>query len=117
MRRLCVVIAAAIALVASVGLARQAASDGPYKVLKTAKVGGVGGFDYVYADDVGRKLYIPRTGDGARVSVFNLDTLEPLGEIPNANARGAGLYLQTLSLRVSGDRAIAPAGDANGPPR
>jgi DNA-binding beta-propeller fold protein YncE len=91
MRRLCVVIAAAIAMVASVGLARRAASDGPYKVLKTAKVGGVGGFDYVYADDAGRKLYIPRTGDGARVSVFNLDTLEPVGEIPNANARGAAV--------------------------
>jgi DNA-binding beta-propeller fold protein YncE len=92
MRRLCVVaIAVAIAMVASVGLARQAASDGPYKVVKTAKVGGVGGFDYVYADSDGRKLYIPRTGDGARVTVFNLDTLEPVGEIPNANARGAAV--------------------------
>ncbi|HKN60630.1 MAG TPA: hypothetical protein VJW93_05615, partial [Candidatus Acidoferrales bacterium] len=92
MRRLCVVIvAAAIAMVASVGLARQASSDGPCKVLKTAKVGGVGGFDYVYADSDGRKLYIPRTGDGARVTVFNLDTLEPVGEIPNANARGAAV--------------------------
>ncbi|HUJ31335.1 MAG TPA: hypothetical protein VLY23_08655 [Candidatus Acidoferrum sp.] len=92
MRRLCmVVVVIAIAMVASVGLARQASSDGPYKVLKTAKVGGVGGFDYVYADDAGRKLYIPRTGDGARVTVFNLDTLEPVGEIPNANARGAAV--------------------------
>jgi DNA-binding beta-propeller fold protein YncE len=92
MRRLCVVaIAVAIAMVASVGLAWQAASDGPYKVVKTAKVGGVGGFDYVYADSDGRKLYIPRTGDGARVTVFNLDTLEPVGEIPNANARGAAV--------------------------
>ncbi len=92
MRRLCVVVVAiAIAMVASSGLARQAAGDGPYKVLKTAKVGGVGGFDYVYADSDGRKLYIPRTGDGARVTVFNLDTLEPAGEIPNANARGAAV--------------------------
>ena len=91
MRRLCVMIAAAVAMVASVGLARQAASDGPYKVVKTAKVGGVGGFDYVYADSDGRKLYIPRTGDGARVTVFNLDTLEPVGEIPNTNARGAAV--------------------------
>ena len=92
MRRVCtVVVAAAIAMVASVGLARQAVSDGPYKVLKTAKVGGLGGFDYVYADSDGRRLYIPRTGDGARVTVFNLDTLEPVGEIPNANARGAAV--------------------------
>jgi DNA-binding beta-propeller fold protein YncE len=82
---------AAIAIVAFVAHARRASDDGPYKVIKTAKVGGNGGFDYVYADDAGRKLYIPRTGDGARVTVFNLDTLEPVGEIPNANARGAAV--------------------------
>ena len=28
--------------------------DGPYKVLKTAKVGGAGGFDYIYANEAGR---------------------------------------------------------------
>ena len=32
-------------MLASIGLAQQAA--GPYKVIKTAKVGGDGGFDYV----------------------------------------------------------------------
>ena len=37
----------------------------------TAKVGGEGSFDYVYADAAARRLYIPR---GARVTVFNLDT-------------------------------------------
>jgi hypothetical protein len=36
-------------------------------------------------------LYVPRTGDGARVTVFDLDTLAPVGEIPNANARGAAV--------------------------
>ncbi len=64
---------------------------GPYKILKTAKVGGVGSFDYVYADEANRKLYIPRGGQGARVSVFNLDTLEPAGEIANTNARGTAV--------------------------
>jgi hypothetical protein len=49
------------------------------------------GFDYVYADDVGRRLYIPRTGTPPRITVFNLDTLESVGEIPNANARGAAV--------------------------
>jgi len=67
------------------------AQEGPYKILKTAKVGGAGGFDYVYADSAGRRLYIPRTGTGARISVFDLDTLEPVGEIANANARGAAV--------------------------
>jgi len=89
MRRVCLVFAVAIACSAYAGLAQQAPAAGPYKVLKTAKVGGEGGFDYVYADVSGRRLYIPRGGAGARVTVFNLDTLEPVGEIPNASARGA----------------------------
>lgn len=67
------------------------AQDGPYKVLKTAKTGGEGGFDYVYADSAGRKLYIPRSGVSARITVFNLDTLAPEGEIPKASAHGAAV--------------------------
>lgn len=66
-------------------------AEGPYKVLKVAKVGGAGGFDYVYADSAGRKLYIARTGPSPRITVFNLDTLEPVGEIPNASAHGAAV--------------------------
>ena len=82
------VVLAAIGISASVSFA-QPASSGPYRILRTAKVGGKGGFDYVFADAVGRRLYIPRSGQGARVTVFNLDTLEPVGDIPNTNARGA----------------------------
>jgi DNA-binding beta-propeller fold protein YncE len=67
------------------------AQSGTYKILKTAKVGGTGNFDYVYADSNGRRLYIPRTGQNPRVTIFNLDTLEPAGEIPNTNARGAAV--------------------------
>ena len=81
---------AAIGISASVSFA-QPASSGPYRILRTAKVGGTGGFDYVFADAVGRRLYIPRSGQGARVTVFNLDTLEPVGEIPNTNARGVAV--------------------------
>jgi DNA-binding beta-propeller fold protein YncE len=58
-------------------------------VLKTAKVGGAGGFDYVNADDAGRKLYVARSGQTGRITVFDLDTLAPLGEIPNVSAHGA----------------------------
>jgi len=81
----------AIVVLASLGWARQAPSPGPYKVLKTARVGGAGNFDYVYADVDGRRLYIPRTAVPGRISVFNLDTLEPAGEIPNVIARGAAV--------------------------
>jgi DNA-binding beta-propeller fold protein YncE len=66
-------------------------SEGPYKVLKRAKVGGAGGFDYVYADVAGRRLYVPRTGNQPRITVFNLDTLEPDGEIPNVSAHGVAV--------------------------
>ena len=70
MRRFCLTFAAGIAMVASIGLAQQASTTGPYKVLKTAEVGGEGGFDYVYADVAGRRLYIPRTGPGGRSHGF-----------------------------------------------
>jgi hypothetical protein len=77
MRNVCL----AFAMVASIGLAQ----DGPYKVQKIAKVGGEGGFDYVTADAAGRRLYVARSGNPGRVNVFNLDTLEPVGAVPNAN--------------------------------
>jgi hypothetical protein len=80
-------IGVAVAVSASLAFAQQS-SSGPYKVLRTAKVGGAGGFDYVFADVEGRRLYIPRTGATPRITVFNLDTLEPVGEIPNTSARG-----------------------------
>jgi DNA-binding beta-propeller fold protein YncE len=93
MKRFSLGFAIALAMLASTGLVLQSQTDGPYKILKSAKVGGAGGFDYVYADSDGRRLYIPRTGQPptGRISVYNLDTLEPVGEIPNANARGAAV--------------------------
>jgi hypothetical protein len=87
MRRFCLVLGVVVAVSASIGFAQQPGS-GPYKVLRTAKVGGAGGFDYVFADAAGRRLYIPRTGAMPRIAVFNLDTLEPAGEIANTAARG-----------------------------
>jgi len=84
-----VVFTLGIAVLASLGLAQQAPTAGPYKLLKTVKIGGEGGFDYVYADAAGRRLYVPRSGSTARITVFNLDTLEPAGELPNVNGHGA----------------------------
>ena len=75
----------------AVGSQEQESVGGPYKVLKTVKSGGDGGFDYVYADVAGRRLYIPRTGSSPRINVFNLDTLETVGEIPKVSARGAAV--------------------------
>src|SRR3954447_373659 len=88
------------------GSLAQTQPGGPYRVLKTAKVGGDGGFDYIYADVAGRRLYIPRGGQrgapatdttpaGAappgRITIFNLDTLEPAGEIPDTGGNGVAV--------------------------
>ena len=49
MRRLALASAACILAFAAL-LAASAQPSGPYKVLSTAKAGGTGGYDYVYAD-------------------------------------------------------------------
>jgi DNA-binding beta-propeller fold protein YncE len=66
-------------------------ADGPYSVKEIAKVGGDGGFDYVYADVANRKLYVPRSGTNPapRIAVYDLDTLKPAGEISGYSGHGA----------------------------
>src|SRR5580765_7257887 len=95
MRPSCLVLAVAIATFASIGLAQAA---GPYKVLKTARVGGEGGWDYIYADSAGRRIYIPRRGAPnanppvqTRLSIYNLDTLELINEIAGIGGNGAAV--------------------------
>jgi hypothetical protein len=95
-----------IALITPALRAQQAGTDGPYKVLQRARVGGEGGSDYIYADAAGRRLYIPRGGSRAipatdtspakpavpgRITVFNLETLAPVGEIPNTGGQGVAV--------------------------
>lgn len=88
-------VAIGITMLASAALAQMASvasggsSSGPYKVVKVAKVGGDGGFDYVNADVDGRRLYVCRSGPTGRITVFDLDTLEPVGTIPNVSGHGA----------------------------
>jgi DNA-binding beta-propeller fold protein YncE len=79
---------ALIAIFAPLGAAFSAqaqtdASVQPYRVVRTLKVGGLGGWDYVTADADNRFLYIPR---GDRITVYNLDTLEPVGVVPATNS-------------------------------
>jgi DNA-binding beta-propeller fold protein YncE len=83
-------------------VAQQSATGGPYKVIKTARVGGEGSWDYVYADSSARRLYIPRRGApaapdanpprpavNARLTVFDLDTLAPITELDGVGGNGA----------------------------
>jgi DNA-binding beta-propeller fold protein YncE len=103
MRRFVLFCVIGIVALTSIGWAQQA---GPYKVLKTAKVGGEGGWDYIYADVAGRRLYIPRRGSPAvaatetrpaaaavptRLMIYNLDTIETVGEIAGVGGNGAAV--------------------------
>jgi DNA-binding beta-propeller fold protein YncE len=101
-----IVFAVAAALCAA---PQTSSSGGPYKVLKKANVGGEGGWDYIYADPAGRRLYIPRRGGApggrgraaaeaattppveTRLTIFNLDTLQPMGEIAGIGGNGAAV--------------------------
>lgn len=69
--------------------------DGPYHVISTNKVGGDGGFDYVNADSEGRKLYVARRGPTPRVNVYDLDALQPAGELSKVAAHGAVVDTKT----------------------
>ena len=82
-------LAFALAILASTGSAQKDSTEGPYKILKTVKVGGDGGFDYISADVQDRRLYVPRSGAMGQLTVFNLDTLEPAGTIPSVKSGGA----------------------------
>jgi DNA-binding beta-propeller fold protein YncE len=105
MKHIVLLSAVSFAFVGSRGAAsaQQPSTDTPYKVVKSARVGGEGGSDYIYADVAGRRLFIPRGGSRAvpatdstpaqaatagRITVFNLETLDPLGEIPGTGGNG-----------------------------
>src|SRR5258708_1769752 len=76
-----VLIIAGLAMLAGDGFAQPASATKPYKVVNTTQTMGTGGIDYVFADNDGRRLYVPRGGE---VLVFDLDTLKSVGSIPNA---------------------------------
>jgi len=107
MRRLTPLLTVVISVFAPLVLAQSA---GPYRVLKTAKVGGEGGTDYIFADAVGRRLYITRGATQAReatattpavpafekrLTIFDLDTLEAAGVIPGVGGNGATVCPKT----------------------
>jgi DNA-binding beta-propeller fold protein YncE len=76
-------------LLCGIGSPAQSDDSNSYKVLKSVRVGGEGGFDYLSADVEARRLYVPRSGSGGRLTVWDLDTLAPVGEIPGVASGGA----------------------------
>ena len=64
----------------------------PYKVLDTTQLMGNGGIDYVYADNDGRRVYVPR---GADTYMFDLDTHKYIGAITNVGGHGVAIDTKT----------------------
>jgi glutamine cyclotransferase len=79
-----------IGLLASSAFAQDAAA--PYKVLDTTQLMGNGGIDYVYADNDGRRVYVPR---GGNTFVFDLDKHNYIGSITNAGGHGVAIDTAT----------------------
>ena len=81
----------ALTSIAGAGLLAGSAlaqTDSPYKVLDTAQLMGTGGIDYVYADNDGRKIYVPR---GGNTYVFGLDSHKYVGTITNIGGHGVAI--------------------------
>jgi DNA-binding beta-propeller fold protein YncE len=110
MKRLVAATAIAITCAPLAISGQQPSTDSPYKVLMRAKVGGEGSTDYIYANTADRRLYITRNAVRAvaatdstpardsvpgRVTVFDLETLRPLGTILNGGGNGATVDAKT----------------------
>jgi hypothetical protein len=70
-------VASILVLLLGVTPARSAVAQ-EYRVLKTEKIGGEGGWDYLTVDAAARRLYLSR---GTRAVVLDADTLKLIGEI------------------------------------
>jgi DNA-binding beta-propeller fold protein YncE len=68
-----------LVLAAIVG-AKTAASEPAYHIIKKVSLPGNGGWDYVFVDVSGRRVYISHS---TQVQVLNADTFEPVGTIQN----------------------------------
>jgi DNA-binding beta-propeller fold protein YncE len=93
-----VLVASVLTALAAALAAQEPSAAGPYKVLKAARVGGEGGWDYINADPVNRRLYIPRGGPGRgstdqsygpRIMAYNLDNLDSVGVLLGTSGNGA----------------------------
>jgi YVTN family beta-propeller protein len=74
-------------------LALAAAGAANYKVVKTWKLGGDGGWDYLTADSEGHRLFIAR---GTRVMVVDTESGRLVGEIPETT----GVHGVALDYRI-----------------
>lgn len=86
----------------SVALAADSPAK-PYKILATTQIPAVGGIDYVNADSASRRVYV---ACGNVVSVFDLDTYQLVGSLPNASGHGVAIDPDNHTGLVSGNPAV-----------
>ncbi len=79
--------------------ARLPAPVPTYRVTKTARIGGEGGWDYLSPDHAGNRLYVSHR---TQVEVLNLTTLAKIGTV--ANTPGVHGILVVPGLAVEGSR-------------
>ena len=82
----------ALCAVTLASFAQSTSAVEPYKVLDTTQVMGSGGIDYVYADNDGRRVYVPR---GGQTFVFDLDSHKLIGSITNISGHGVAIDTQS----------------------
>jgi DNA-binding beta-propeller fold protein YncE len=80
--------AAGVGMLAVAALSQAASAAEPYKIVNSSQTMGTGGIDYVYADNDGRRIYVPR---GNQILAFDLDTLKPVGAVTNAGGHGVAV--------------------------
>jgi len=90
----CMVVAGVIAA-SMLAAGARAQESGPYSVTRIQLTGGDGGWDYITADPDGRHLFVARSGPAGHIGVYNLDTLEQIGDIPNVSAHGGAVDTET----------------------
>ncbi|MGB7356111.1 MAG: hypothetical protein WBD06_20565, partial [Acidobacteriaceae bacterium] len=89
------IVAAGLVAASMVGGAARTQESGPYKVIRIQLTGGEGGWDYITADPDGRHLFVARSGPTGHIGVYNLDTLEQVGDVPDVSAHGGEVDTET----------------------
>jgi DNA-binding beta-propeller fold protein YncE len=93
--RIGLIFAAGLVTASTLVGAVRAQENGPYQVIKIQLTGGEGGWDYVTADPDSRHLFVARSGPAGHIGIYNLDTLEKIGDIPNVSAHGGAVDTET----------------------
>lgn len=84
----------ALASLVVIATGAKAQTTAQYHVVKSLKVGGEGGWDYLTADAEGRRLYVSR---GSHVMVFDMDLDSLIADIPNT----PGVHGVALARRLN----------------